>query len=103
MEVCLMAKNNNMKKIFAVLTFIGVWLVAIHSNAQTASVPQNATKVESTKHVHEHQSHKGGHHKRGLRIFHHHKHHGKHGNHDHVSSGEQKRGSSKGQSNQNKK
>ncbi len=94
---CLMAKRNDMKKIFAVLTFIGICLGAINSSAQSDSTSTRPTNVKS-----HHERHDGRGHHRGFRLFHI-KHHRKHDHHDHGKKHGHRGGDSKNKQDQSKK
>ena len=97
---CLTAKMNNMKKIFAVLTFIGICLGAINSNAQGSSAITSPSNTMVVHHDHEH--HRGKGHHRGFRLFHH-KHHGRHGHNDQEKRHDRGGKDSKNKQDQSKK
>lgn len=68
-----------MKKIFAVLTFIGICLGAINSSAQSDSSVTSPKNMKSLHHDGKHHGGKGHH--TGFRLLRH-KHHSRHGHHD---------------------
>ncbi len=89
---CLKAKMNDMKRIFAVLTFTGICLGAINSSAQSDSTVTSPKNMKSPHNDREH--HRGNGHHTGFRLFHH-KHHGRYGHHEQKKTHSHREGDSK--------
>lgn len=101
---CLIAKMNSMKNTFAIVAFIGICMVAINSNAQSASTTTDTKKsMHHDKEHHDKERHSGKGHHKGIHLFHLKHHHGKHGHHNHGKIGDHDRRDSKEKQHSSKK